>query len=189
MIENKKQVLEKIDYFLGKMNSTRKEQESLSDVKGILLSGGSSLLIIDDNADSTIDIDAYLVKTNNELDWFYNYLLDFADDSDINDQAAKQLPLLTKMIMLDKEYIFIDRVYNFNIYTPSIETLILTKVLASCSRYKAKDKKDLDILLSKEYDSNKLNSLSTQWIDLLKEKEGESVSNNFSSHFNKLVHK
>ncbi len=186
-IENTEEVKRRIKMFLGLMKQKFSEEESLSKVIGILITGGASLIILDEYALATTDIDAYLVKEDNKIDWFYNYMLEPASNLEINDQAAKQLPVLSKLIMLDKEYQLIDTMYGFNIYIPSIETLILTKVKAHIDRNKEKDLSDLQILLSKDFDKDKLLNLSKLWSELIKEKEGDYESQEFNKSLIKKI--
>ncbi len=186
-IKSKEEVLERIENFILKVKGLKEYEESLNKIKGFLIIGGSSLLILDENAFATSDIDSYVVMKDKIIDWFHTYMVEPAQEEDINDQAAKQLTTLTKLIMLDKEYILIDNLYGFDIFTPSIETLILTKVNAIAERNKDKDKSDLEILLSKEYDLSKLKALSLEWVELIKNKTGSFESMNFLSTFKKLV--
>ncbi len=186
-IKSKEEVLERIENFILKVKGLKEYEESLKKIEGFLIIGGSSLLILDENAFATSDIDSYVVMKDKIIDWFHTYMVEPAQEEDINDQAAKQLTTLTKLIMLDKEYILVDNLYGFDIFTPSIETLILTKVNAIAERNKDKDKSDLEILLSKEYDQSKLKELSLKWVELIKNKTGSFESTNFLSTFEKLV--
>ncbi len=186
-IKNKSEVLSKFKKFINKIRIQENNIESLKKIKGFLITGGSSLLILDDDAFATSDIDSYVVLEDKVIDWFHNYMVEPGIEEDINDQAAKQLTTLTKLIMLDKNYILIDNLYGFDIFTPSIETLILTKVYAFADRNKDKDKMDLEILLSKEYDQSKLKALSLEWVELIKNETGSFESMNFLSTFKKLV--
>ncbi len=186
-IKSKEEVLERIENFILKVKGLKEYEESLKKIEGFLIIGGSSLLILDENAFATSDIDSYVVMKDKIIDWFHTYMVEPGQEEDINDQAAKQLTTLTKLIMLDKEYILVDNLYGFDIFTPSIETLILTKVNAIAERNKDKDKSDLEILLSKEYDQSKLKELSLKWVELIKNKTGSFESTNFLSTFEKLV--
>ncbi len=185
-IKSKEEVLERIENFILKVKGLKEYEESLKKIEGFLIIGGSSLLILDENAFATSDIDSYVVMKDKIIDWFHTYMVEPGQEEDINDQAAKQLTTLTKLIMLDKEYILVDNLYGFDIFTPSIETLILTKVNAIAERNKDKDKSDLEILLSKEYDQSKLKALSLEWIELIYKIESFEAMD-FSSTFKKLV--
>lgn len=64
--------------------------------------------------------------------------------------------------MLDKDYKLIETLYGFDIYVPSIETLIMCKLLAISDRTKDKDKSDLALLLTHDFNLDKLKLLKEQ---------------------------
>lgn len=64
-IRNKEDVLERLDTFLTILDINR---DKINNMKGLLITGGSSLLLIDDNAIATRDIDAYVIKEDNNID-------------------------------------------------------------------------------------------------------------------------
>lgn len=188
-MKSKEEVLRHIRVFIRNFKNDITYTRLSNKIKGLLIIGGSSLILINNGALPTRDIDAYVVKENNKIDWFYNFMIEPGLAEDINDQAAKDIPLLTKLIMLDTNYILIKNINGINIYIPSYETLILTKVIAICDRNKDKDKIDLNLLLSNAYDIIKLKDLKERWLNTYDKYWQRFEIREFNNIFDEYVNK
>lgn len=166
-MKHKKEILEKINIFVRKVLKSY-EGDKLN-LTGLLIVGGSGLIIMDElNSIPTNDIDAIRITKQNKLDWFIPMMREIGLNYDINDQVvfSPKLNHLRKLLNLDS-HVFIFETNGINIFIPSVETLILSKINAIIDRSDSKDIDDLNLLMSHDYDKSKLEKLKNKWVEAI----------------------
>lgn len=146
----------------------------LEDLK-IVVIGGGAIMMKGISSRTTGDVDSFKLL-DGELKGFISPERDILYAYEINSGPYDSMEELTKCLSLEKEFDHLHDFGKISVYTPTVEQLMLSKVLSivtrdttSSTEKKDQDIDDLNLLIEYGYDKTKIASLAKKWIATIKE--------------------